>query len=172
VCLSVRTITFGLPRYMHLACWFTLILYRSNSKVKIIGQVQGHRRKMLLKWSVRPRVSCDCGAASSVSRSDGAAVYVATLLCAVALVIVVVVVAFAVLRRHRSCLRGTTCRSAFDYLQCHLTDDQQTNRTRARCVQFTVFNAVTNKTALGHSATEIGTVMFMRRKCVTYSYRK
>ena len=57
VCVSVypsnnclNKMTFDL---CHQACWFTLTLY---IWVKFEGQVHGHRRKILLKWSERPRV--------------------------------------------------------------------------------------------------------------------
>jgi len=49
-------------------------------------------------------LTVDCCAASSVSRSDNAVVYVAVFLSVVGLVIIVAVVLFIVFRRHRSWL--------------------------------------------------------------------
>jgi len=43
--------------HRYLACWFIVTLYRSSSKVEVIGQSSwSQEEKMLLKWSVRPRV--------------------------------------------------------------------------------------------------------------------
>ena len=60
VCLMLYAIATGqITNHLwlrYLSCWFILTLPTSSSKVKVIGQVRGQRRKMLLKWSVRPRV--------------------------------------------------------------------------------------------------------------------